>query len=162
MDASLGARICRPSGFVIGCLHVSGLIVRRSHAAGRYGDTRIGSKSLRRARKAHCPVLVFPTPIWSIICRYGSSSSSHRRSQLGTVASADCALRNLVILIAGQHRPDGPGHLVSQCDRNQHLRLAGQHSRQPWPGLTAGPTAPTHHGYGPDNQKAANVALAHL
>lgn len=56
----------RPSGRVIGCSHVSGLVVRLLSAAGRYGDTRIGSKSLRRARGAHCPVLVFPTPIFCI------------------------------------------------------------------------------------------------
>lgn len=49
----------QPLGRVIGCSHVSGLVVRLLSAAGRYGDTRIRSKSLRRARRAHCPVLVF-------------------------------------------------------------------------------------------------------
>ena len=33
----------------------------RSHAAGPYGDTRIGSKSLTRARKLSVRMLVFPT-----------------------------------------------------------------------------------------------------
>ena len=45
------------------CCRLSGLIdCGSSDAAGPYGDTRVGSKSLQRARRLCVRVLVFPTP----------------------------------------------------------------------------------------------------
>ena len=55
------------------------------HAAGRYGDARIGSRTKLRARGSlHAPG--WPTPISSITCPYGSSRSSHPQPA-GAVAS---------------------------------------------------------------------------
>ena len=64
MDAPGGASIFW-YGLVhaVRCCRLSGLVdCGTSGAAGPYGDTRVGSKSLQRACRLCVRVLVFPTP----------------------------------------------------------------------------------------------------
>jgi len=53
---------------------VSGLFLRRSRAAGRYGDPRNGSKSMKRARGSGVSP-GFTVRICSIFCPFRSSAS---------------------------------------------------------------------------------------
>ena len=50
---------------------------------------------------------------------------------------SDRADRIPVVLVAREHRPDHPGHLVGQRDGDQHTRFAGQNVGEPRPGFAA-------------------------
>ena len=52
---------------VVGCCHLSGLLMQRL-AAGPYGSSRIGSISALRARKALCHSLVFRSGLADRFC----------------------------------------------------------------------------------------------
>src|ERR1700745_69866 len=59
-----------------------------------------------------------------------------------------------------QQSPDDASHLVGQGDGDQHLRLAGQHLRQPRPSRRPAPTGLPDHRAGPEDEQAANGPLS--
>ena len=76
------------------------------HAAGRYGDARIGSRTKWRARGS-LDAPGWPTPISSITCPYGSSRSSHldSRQRPLRLGSADCRRTQLLKVTGRTSKP---------------------------------------------------------
>ena len=133
-----------------------------SHAAGRYGDTRIGSKSGKRVQKTLQIPLGLLIPIRSIICPCGSLPSSHKPGVVAAFCLSGHSDFSSAYFTFCQHCPDAPGHLVCQSNRNKHARLSGEHacqSRSLSRGLARRPTYSSHR---PDDQQSADIALPHL
>jgi len=103
-----------------------------SEAAGRYGDQRIRSKSVDRARR-HVARGWFSRSRSVRSLRPFRSSTSHTPSApaMIIITCSSCRRRIPVGFILRQHRPDLPGHLVGQCDCDQHLRFPCQHPLYP-------------------------------
>ena len=106
-----------------------------SEAAGRYGDLRIRSKSVRRAQAAPSRSLVFLVQICSIILPIQVVAFlpplSDVRQLFSACRSCCCLSQNSIILILRQHGPYCPRHLVGQSDRHEQPRLSRRHASQP-------------------------------
>jgi len=104
-----------------------------SHAAGRYGDARIGSKSLWARLKGAVASPGFPGPdLADQFPIKASVTSSHiDRGRDWRVSLLRDRLGVLVILVLRQHRPDRTGHSICQGDRRHEFWFPSQKPFKP-------------------------------
>jgi hypothetical protein len=110
------------------------------HAAGRYGDARIGSRTkIASSRLFARPWLADPDLLDHVPIRFVALLTSRQLAAAVASPSADCCRRFPVVSFVRDHRPDRARHLVGESDGNEHARLARQHAGQPRAGRAAAP-----------------------
>ena len=102
-------------------------------AAGRYGDARTKGRSTNRAhRLLHKDCFVWSGSFRSFSLTVHRSPHTLRSRVLMSVALRSChRCRGSVVLLFRHHGPQTTGHLVRQCNGNEHTRFALKHGCQP-------------------------------
>src|SRR5215471_14045619 len=140
---------------VVGCCHLSGLRCGKNTAAGLYGSSRTGSRSPEACSK-HSGKPWLSQPRLADCCAILSFRSPHA---LAIVVSLRRHGRSSVGATLDQQGPDDAGHLVSQSNGDQHLRLPSQHLRKPRALGCPAPAGLLNHGTRANDQQAADGPL---
>jgi hypothetical protein len=151
---------------VIGCGHVSGLLLR-GLIQPRAGMAMRGSEADQQTELVGSststafsdPDLVDPLPLLfsdllTLVTRRGGMESAvrlrHRRHGVP------------VIFSFRSHGPEATGHFVGNCNRDNHARLSSPHARQPATTWRAKPFDGLKNCHCTRDQKRADVTLLHF
>ena len=111
--------------------------------------------------RAAVPLMVLPTRSLDRL-PLRSLAPSHIRRQPDDTGLCGRHRRIPVIFVPCQHRPKLPGHLVGQCNPDQHFRLLRQHAAEPALRRTFVPGVRQYARHRSDDQKSTDVGLAGL
>lgn len=148
---------------MIGRGHVSGLFCGNRMTAGQYGAVRHWCK-INSVGSWPIDPDAFPKPSLPISCfllSYGLLT--RRRPASDALTRSGCyQSRILVIFFPSFHCPKPLGHLIGQCDCDDHTRSAQQHCIEPGSWGCTFLVCPTNNWYRTDNQQPPDIALPHF